>query len=117
MARTMIYRFARGETILVPIKDSEAEEGNEDTVASALKRLRSGRNDVAAGTEAEDVEITPTFRAATADVEKGWNLRISAADSTGLALGRYQIDIAITEAGNVTVSDPAIIEIYEPSSV
>lgn len=116
MPRIFTKEFKRGQTITMSVTDNGAESGNENTVTSKIKILPEGRNEVAADTAVAGT-LTIAYRAATSSVDKGWDVTLSAADSEGLDLARYQIDVAVTQSGIVIVSESAIIEIVEPSSI
>jgi hypothetical protein len=109
------YRFARGETITIPLVDDGAEDGEEDTVTCKMKVLPSGKDEIAADTDVSGT-CTVSYRAATASLAKGWNVELASSASKLLDVGRYMIDARVTVGGIDRYSDQAVIELYEPAT-
>lgn len=113
---TVTYTFARGETLVIGVTDSEAVEGGESDVTCKIKPLRIGAREPVFGTPPA-ASLTVSFRAAEGETEKGWTMMLTKEASAALEPGYYQLDVAILDGVMRVITDPATVRILEPSSL
>ena len=109
------YEFARGATIVLRVEDDGADPADIAKISSSMALLEPGADEPAFDAETFDFDVT--YRAASADLAKGWDFTMSSIGSADLVTGHYLADYVITDGISVEVSSPVKVIIKESATL
>lgn len=109
------YSFRRGETIYLALDAMTGTTGSVSAISAKLRKLEPGVKTLAQNAP-DAAAFTVTVRAASGDIPAGWDLRVPAATSVGLAAGLYVADARLVISSDVEITESVTVQITEPAT-